>query len=107
MKKMFVLVFLIITGLFFFGCEIDPNTVFKVIYHGNGSDYGFPPMDVNEYKSGMEAVVLGENTLSKTGYTFQGWNTKADGSGDSYNAGDKIEIIKLNRFLYAVWVKDE
>jgi len=107
LKKLFVLVFFVLTGLFFSGCEMDSNAVYRVNYYGNDSDYGFPPTDKNEYKSGMEAIVLGSNTLKKTGYTFQGWDTRADGSGDSYNAGDKITIINLNIFLYAVWEKDE
>jgi len=106
MKKLFVLIFFIFIGFLYYGCELDPNALFRVNYYDNGSDYGYPPIDVNEYKSGMEAIVLDENTLLKTGYTFQGWNTNADGSGDSYNAGDKIKIINFNRFLYAMWEKN-
>lgn len=42
-----------------------------------------------------------------TGYAFMGWNTEADGSGDSYNVGDYLETTNqpLTK-LYAQWGKD-
>ena len=38
----------------------------------------------------------------RTGYTFTGWNTKSDGSGDSYAAGS-TEVLKTSMDLYAQW----
>ena len=35
-------------------------------------------------------------------YTFTGWNTAADGTGTSYDAGDEITITE-NTILYAQW----
>ena len=48
-----------------------------------------------------------ENGFKKTGYKFVGWNTSADGKGDAFNAGDKIEYSKYqnNLTLYAQWEK--
>ncbi|MBO4279852.1 MAG: InlB B-repeat-containing protein, partial [Spirochaetales bacterium] len=38
-----------------------------------------------------EAANLPENKYERTdGYSFIGWNTKADGSGDSYTDGDTV-----------------
>lgn len=47
------------------------------------------------------------NSFKKTGYKFVGWNTSADGKGDAFNAGDKIEYSKYknNLTLYAQWEK--
>lgn len=41
-----------------------------------------------------------------TGYAFMGWNTEADGSGDSYNPGDYLKTTNqpLTK-LYAQWGK--
>jgi len=39
----------------------------------------------------------------KTGYTFAGWNTAANGSGTSYNGGDTFAIGSSNVTLYAQW----
>jgi len=38
----------------------------------------------------------------KTGYTFAGWNTQADGQGTGYQANDTFNIA-TNTTLYAIW----
>ena len=40
--------------------------------------------------------------LEKTGFTFAGWNTEANGSGTSYSQGNTF-TINTNTTLYAVW----
>ena len=40
---------------------------------------------------------------SKTGYTFDSWNTAADGSGTAYNPGDTFSMPVSGRTLYAQW----
>ena len=56
------------------------------------------------YESGETAVVIsGEPSLP--GYTFAGWNTNPDGSGDAYKAGDKI-VMTANMSLYAQWTQN-
>lgn len=42
----------------------------------------------------------------RKGYSFVGWNTAADGSGTSYEAGAKVEL-SAPVTLYAQWKKDE
>src|SRR5262249_51919024 len=60
-----------------------------VAYDGNGADGGSPPTDgASPYSSGATVTVLGAGTLTRTGYTFAGWNTQADGGGTSYQPGD-------------------
>jgi uncharacterized repeat protein (TIGR02543 family) len=41
----------------------------------------------------------------RDGYDFVEWNTERDGSGDSYYAGDVIEITDMT--LYAIWQESE
>lgn len=43
---------------------------------------------------------------TKEGYTFKEWNTKVDGTGDSYAAYVNVEISS-DTTLYAIWVKDD
>lgn len=38
----------------------------------------------------------------RPGYSFQGWNTKSDGSGSEYLGGDRITVSE-NTVLYAMW----
>lgn len=57
-------------------------------------------------KSGDTVKIKDYDTVwsnsSRTGYTFTGWNTEADGTGDSYAAGDE-EVLKTSVDLYAQW----
>lgn len=41
-------------------------------------------------------------TPTRTGYTFIGWNTEPDGSGDAYKNGD-IYVLDHDTTLYAQW----
>ena len=79
----------------------SPST-FGVTYDDNGASSGTAPADANSYGNQSIVTVLGQNSLVKTGYTFAGWNTKADGSGIAYNAGDKF-VISGDVTLYAQW----
>ena len=53
-----------------------------------------------------ETKALSLNIFTKTGYTFKNWNTKADGSGDTYTDGQIISTDK-NMRLYAQWSPNE
>ena len=47
-------------------------------------------------------VALPANAYSVDGYQFTGWNTAADGTGDSYTAADAV-FFTSNTTLYAQW----
>jgi uncharacterized repeat protein (TIGR02543 family) len=80
------------------------DVLYSVTYNGNGNTGGAVPVDSISYKSGSVATVLGNSgSLSKTGFTFSGWNGKADGSGTSYAAGASLTIGSANVTLYAAW----
>lgn len=80
----------------------SPST-FSVTYDGNGSTSGSVPEDDKEYDKDDEVTVLGNTgSLTKTGYTFGGWNTKADGTGTNYSAGGTFDITS-DTTLYAKW----
>lgn len=89
--------------------EYDPSyTYYTVIYDGNGSNRGTAPVDSNSpYESGSNVTVLSNTgNLAKTGCTFGGWNTQADGGGTDFAAGDVFEIL-TNTVLYAKWIVDD
>ncbi len=74
-----------------------------VTYDGNGADSGTAPTDSSKYEPNANVTVLGNTgNLKKTGYTFNGWNTKADGTGTSYAAGGTFAIT-ADTTLYAQW----
>ncbi|WP_400203484.1 InlB B-repeat-containing protein [Candidatus Methanomassiliicoccus intestinalis] len=73
---------------------------YNVTYNANGGSGTL--IDANSpYHSGVTVLVL-ENNFTKDGCTFKNWNTKADGSGTSYSAGDRFSI-NSNVTLYAQW----
>lgn len=57
----------------------------------------------------LAEVVLPDSGFKRIGYTFAGWNTRADGSGDSYDVGEsyvvpaKAEAVTL----YAIWLANK
>ena len=52
-------------------------------------------------------IILDECTYTKAGYSFKEWNTKKDGSGESYNVGDSIrnltEDARGEAEIYAIY----
>ena len=83
---------------------IAANT-YSIIYDGNSNTGGSAPVDGSSpYTAGSNVTVLGAGTLVKTGYTFSGWNTAANGGGTAYSPGGTISSIAANTILYAQWV---
>ncbi|OEH84502.1 hypothetical protein BHU72_09865 [Desulfuribacillus stibiiarsenatis] len=77
---------------------------YTVTYNGNGNTGGSVPIDSELYEQGAPVTVQSNNgSLAKTGYTFAGWNTAADGSGTNYVAGATFPIGTANVTLYAKW----
>ena len=77
-----------------------------VTYNGNTSDSGSAPVDNNSYNYNSTVTVLGNTgVLGKTGHTFTGWNTAANGSGTNYAPGDTFNITVFTT-LYAQWTLD-
>ena len=76
---------------------------YTITYDGNGNTGGNPPVDGNSYKEGDEVTLLSTATMTKTGYSHAGWNTKADGSGTSFTIGETVNMPANNILLYAQW----
>jgi len=78
--------------------------IYTVTYDANDGT-GSVPVDETEYDNGTHNTVTvldKPNNLAKENYTFAGWNTKANGTGETYTAGQTFEISK-NTTLYAKW----
>lgn len=77
------------------------STAYTLTYDGNGNDGGAAPTD-GPFAIGSTVTVLGSGTLTRTGFTFAGWNTAADGSGAPRAEGSTFTIT-ANTTLYAQW----
>jgi autotransporter-associated beta strand protein len=91
------------------GCYFDDltytavaPTTYTITYNGNGNDSGTVPDP--QVKTENQALTLATNSgnLAKTGFVFIGWNTEADGNGDSYAAGATY-TANGDATLYAQW----
>lgn len=71
---------------------------YTVKFDANG---GTGEMNKITAESGIE-IAITENSFTKAGWTFSGWNTKTDGTGESYNDKTKITLI-ADVTLYAQW----
>ena len=80
------------------------SPTYTITYNGNGNTGGSVPVDTAQYKQGQTATVQGNpGNLVKTNYTFNGWNTQADGNGTTYTQGQTITIGNSNITLHAKW----
>ncbi len=67
-----------------------------VTFDANGGDGAMAPQTANV------PTALTANAFTYTGYTFQGWNTAADGSGTAY-ADEAVYDFAADVTLYAQW----
>ena len=71
---------------------------FTVTYNANGGTGA--PATQTVVAPVASTTVAQPGTMSRTGYTFSGWNTAANGSGTPYSAGAAISNAAT---LYAQW----
>ena len=72
---------------------------YAVTFDANG---GEGSMDEQEYTSNTPQALIA-NTFTRANYVFDGWNTKADGSGVKFSDGQTV-INLGNITLYAQWM---
>jgi uncharacterized repeat protein (TIGR02543 family) len=84
-----------------------PLPDYTVEYNGNSNTSGSlpAPQYMSPYVVGTTSITIRTNsgTLTRTGKTFSGWNTAADGSGTNYAAGATYNG-GASLLLYAKWV---
>lgn len=70
-----------------------------ITFNANGGS-GTVPSAISTYVGVSNTIP--SNSLTRTGYTFNGWNTASDGSGTAYATGSTITPTG-NVTLYAQW----
>ena len=83
----------------------------KVIYTISKQSLSY---DANGGTGTMESItgevgsksVIEQNGFARSGHTFTGWNTQADGKGTAYKAGDSFTLTDKDTVLYAQWSKN-
>jgi uncharacterized repeat protein (TIGR02543 family) len=76
---------------------------YNFIYNANGGS-GAPATVA--YNMGDFVVIDNSGTTVRTGYTFAGWNTLADGTGSDYVGGQNFLMSNSNMTMYAKWASN-
>ena len=76
----------------------------SLTYNYNGADEEDSTVETIESAITVDA----DKEITRKGYDFLGWNTKADGTGDSYKSGDELTFVDNGNggeavTLYAQW----
>lgn len=86
-----------VTGDMTFTCRYVDGYVFEFSANGGSGSVR------TEYLKTGESITLPDGkAFARDGYTVAGWNTKADGTGDTYKSGDKI-TPSSDLELYILW----
>lgn len=77
-------------------------------YHHNGAIKGLAPTEVMLQSSSSATIQGNTGNLVKPGYTFNGWNTKANGTGTHYAVDATISASNMTDdvVLFAEWLSN-
>ena len=79
----------------------------SISYDANGATSGDAPSSQSDLKYNVSMTLASNSgSLVKSGYSFTGWNTKADGSGYHYAASGSFTPSDYSTTLYAEWTPD-
>ncbi|MBQ9426965.1 MAG: InlB B-repeat-containing protein [Paludibacteraceae bacterium] len=98
------------TGKYRFTWDHDAKMItyqrlYQVTYNAN-SGTGTTPESSYHLSGDVVTVAANSGSLSKTNYTFSGWNDNNDGSGTNYEAGSgTFSMPSSNKTLYAKWTQ--
>ena len=77
---------------------------YTIVLNGNGATSGTMAKRTATYD---KALKLSSNTYKRTGYTFDGWNTRKDGKGKAYKNKASVKNLSAKAgakvTLYAQW----
>ena len=84
------------------------TNTYQVAFNANG---GTGTMSNQSFTYGAAAKALTTNAFTRTGYTFIGWNTSADGQGDAYLDEEQVQNLTSTNndvvTLYAQWLRND
>jgi uncharacterized repeat protein (TIGR02543 family) len=80
---------------------VSATPQYLVTYDANGATGGSVPAASTPYPSGVQVPILGQGSLTRSGYTFLGWNSNTNGTGSLYAPG--FTFTSKDATLYANW----
>ncbi|MBL8025619.1 MAG: SUMF1/EgtB/PvdO family nonheme iron enzyme [Fibrobacteres bacterium] len=80
----------------------DKEISYTVTYNGNGNTSGSVPSTQTKMQGVTLTIATNTGNLVRSGYTFTGWNTEANGTGTDYAVG-ALYTADVSDTLYAKW----
>lgn len=80
---------------------------YTIAYNSNSATSGSVPSSHTGVVGSNFTTATNSGTLVRTGYTFTGWNTSADGTGTTYAVSSSILMPKDGLTLYAIWTPSQ
>ena len=102
-RGILAIVVIVLCGLMA-ACPIDPEVpeTYAVVYDGNNNTAGSVPEAQTKIQGVALTLATNSGNLARTGDTFAGWNTAADGSGTDYAEGATY-TTDADLTLHAKW----
>ena len=85
----------------------DKDSTVTLTYNANYEGANPATNTINNIKNNAKVTLKQFTELfpARDGYQFTGWNTQADGKGDSFDANERVHVDKVDppNVLYAQW----
>jgi hypothetical protein len=85
--------------------ELIPPQTYTVTYNGNTNTGGTVPASQTKTENVNLTLASNSGNLTKTGYTFAGWNTNTSGTGTNYAVGSTY-TANASATMYAKWTQN-
>lgn len=104
--KHLVVAFIALFTISLVSCSKDDDPVISrstLVYNTNGASGGTAPSAITQER-GVNVILDNRTGFSRSGFTFAGWNTNANGTGTNY-AGGSNYTLRNDVTLYANWTE--
>ncbi|MTA90273.1 MAG: hypothetical protein F2536_05110, partial [Actinobacteria bacterium] len=86
--------------------SVTPKGNYTISYNANSASSGNLPSNQTKIQGTNLTLASNSGNLARTGYTYAGWNTQADGSGTSFAAGATYTLDEGDE-LFARWTANQ
>jgi uncharacterized repeat protein (TIGR02543 family) len=80
-------------------------TATRYLYYDANGGSGAPTTQTGTDSGSGATLTISNTTPTRSGYTFNGWNTNSSGTGTNYSSGASITLTS-DVTLYAKWIQD-